>query len=244
MWLALTVVCTPADAQLVPAGERTHSSGFEIAFGSGHADRGYVISDRPVVQPVTWVSAGAASFSVWSSVTLGETTDGARPQIVEAELTIAPPGKRLTVAPALRMFFYNDLVGPDRTHSIEGWLSLSYDAGPVDLFSNHSIDVGTYPGAYFGEVGIESAGRLAASVEAGGALSTGWASRTFTQTYAGLSLAALHRVSLSAWLTAHLTPHLYIGPQLEFGAIVHRAVRAELTRPTYVLLKLTTGGEF
>jgi hypothetical protein len=68
--------------------ERPTSYGVEIELSSGHADRGIVISDRPVVQPVTWVSGSAATFSAWRNVTLAETTDSSRPQILEMELRV------------------------------------------------------------------------------------------------------------------------------------------------------------
>ena len=67
--------------------ERPISYGAEIALSSGHADRGIVISDRPVVQPEVWVSGKGVKFSLWSNFPLTETTDGSRPQILEMELT-------------------------------------------------------------------------------------------------------------------------------------------------------------
>ena len=62
--------------------ERPVSYGVEIALSSGHADRGFIISDRPVIQPVTWMCGSGASFPLWSSLTLAQTTDSARPQIL------------------------------------------------------------------------------------------------------------------------------------------------------------------
>ena len=86
--IALTLVtfvaCAPAFAQDTapvqaispPAKERRISYGAEIAFSSGHADRGFIVSDRPVVQPVLWLSGSNAELSVWSNFTLVQTTDG------------------------------------------------------------------------------------------------------------------------------------------------------------------------
>src|SRR5213593_4227610 len=54
--------------------------GVELALRSGHADRGFIINDRPVVQPVMWLSGSGAEFSAWSSFPLAETTDRARPR--------------------------------------------------------------------------------------------------------------------------------------------------------------------
>src|SRR5262249_55235230 len=98
--LSGVTVCAPACAQdtsAVPSrSPRPLSYGAEIAIRTGHADRGFVVSDRAVIQPEVWVSGGGAELSAWSSFTLAETTDSARPQILEFELTRALEWKSLT----------------------------------------------------------------------------------------------------------------------------------------------------
>ena len=224
--------------------ERPISYGVEIEFSSGHADRGLVISDRPVVQPVTWVSGSAATFSVWGNLPLAETTDGARPQILELELTRAHEWRNLTIGPAVRMFFYRDPLSIYASRSIEGWLYLSYHAGPFRLFTNHSVDVLEYRGAYFGEAGAALERRVSQRSAIGGSFATGWASSTFNDAYVGIDKSALNRMSVEGWLTAYVTPHLYIGPRFEFSTIVDRAVRTQLIKPTFFFVGLTTGVEF
>jgi hypothetical protein len=224
--------------------ERPISYGVEIKFSSGHADRGLVINDRPVVQPVTWVSRGAATLSVWSSFALAETTDGSRPQILDLELTRAHEWRNLTIEPAVRIFFYHDPLSIYSSSSIEGWLYLSYPLGAFRLFTNHSVDVLTYRSAYFGEAGIASERRVSPRIEVGGSFGAGWASSTFNESYVGIDKSALNRMSVEGWLTAYVTQHLYIGPRFEFSTIVDRAVRAEVIRPTYFFFGLTTGVEF
>jgi hypothetical protein len=244
------VACAPAFAQdTAPSDEQTSaeerriSYGVETAFSSGHADRGFIISDRPVVQPVLWLSRSGAEFSLWGNVPLAETTDRSRPEILELELTREQTWKKLSVAPAVRMFFYHDALSLDRTRSIEAWLYLSYDAGPFRLFTNHSIDVLTYKGAYFGEAGIEAERHVSPRIEVGSSFAAGWASSRFNDAYADIATSALDRISVEGWLTAHVNSHFYIGPHFEFSTIVDPAVRAELIRPTYFLFRLTTGAE-
>jgi hypothetical protein len=222
------------------------SYGAEVAFSSGHADRGFILADRPVVQPVLWLSGRGAELSVWGNLPLAETTDGLRPEIMEMELTrkYAWGGGKFRVAPAVRMFFYRDALSFSDTRSVEGWLTLSYDLGRFRLFTNQSIDLMTYQGAYFGEVGIMSERRVSPRLEMGGSLAAGWASATFNQAYAGVARSALDRLSVEGWVTTYVRPRLYIGPQVELSTIVDRAVRAELMRPAYVVVRLTTGAEF
>jgi hypothetical protein len=245
VWLALTAGCgAPAFAQESSSLQRPISYGAEIALSSGHADRGLVISDRPVVQPVAWVSGRGASFSVWSSLTLGETTDGSRPQILEMELTREHEGRHLTVGPAIRMFFYRDALSFDSSRSIEVWLNVSYSVGPLRLFTNHSVDVLAYRGAYFGEAGLAFERRVSQRIKVGGSYGIAWASSTFNHAYVGIDKSALNRLSAEGWLTAYVKPRLYIGPYFKFSTTVARAVRAELARPSYFFVGLTTGVEF
>jgi hypothetical protein len=227
-----------------PERQRPISYGVEIALSSGHADRGIVISDRPVFQPVTWVSGKGVSFSVWGSLTLGETTDGSRPQILEMELTREHEGRHLTVEPAVRMFFYRDPLSIDSSRSIEGWLNVSYSVGPLRLFTNHSVDVLAHRGAYFGEAGLALERRDSQRIKVGGSWSIAWASSRFNHAYVGIDKSALNRLSVEGWLTAYVKPRLYIGPSFKFSTTVDRAVRAELARPSYFFVGLTTGVEF
>jgi hypothetical protein len=216
----------------------------EIELGSGYADRGIVISDRPVVQPVAWVSGSVATFSVWSNFTLGETAEGSRPQIFEMELTRAHEWGNLTIEPAVTMFFYRDPLGVYNTRSIEGWLYLSYHAGPFRLFTNHSVDALAYKSAYFGEAGIAFERRVSPRVEVGGSLNAGWASSRFNDAYVGIDQSALNLVGVEGSLTAYVKPHLYVGPYVQFSTIVDRALRAKLAQPTLLSVGLATGVKF
>ncbi len=233
-------------AEPPPEKERGLTYGVEIASGSGHADRGFVISDRPVVQPEMWVSRSGTEFSLWSNFTLAETTDASRPTILEMELTHEHKQGRISIRPAVTMVFYRDAPSAYSSRSIEAWLHMTCDVGPFRLFTNHSLDVLTYRGAYYGEAGIGSERRVSPRVRIGGSLGAGWASSKFNDSYAAVAKSALNRVFAEGWLTAHVNRHFYIGPQVEFSAIVDRGVRAgaDVVRPTYVLVKLTTGGEF
>jgi hypothetical protein len=216
----------------------------EIAFRSGHADRGYLISDRPVIQPVVWLSASGADFSAWSNLPVTENTDGSLPQILELELTRELEWKNFSIGPAARMWIYHDPLSPYSTRSLEGWLYLSYHAGPFRLFTNHSLDILTYKGAYFVDAGIASEGHVSQPIEMGGSLGVGWASATFNDSYFGVAQSALNRMSAAGWLTVYVTPQLYIGPHFEFNTTLDRRVRAEHIRPTYLLIGITVGGDF
>ena len=249
-WLALAACCLPAFAQDASPVKRSEkkppvSYGAEVVFQSGHADRGFVISDRPVVQSEAWVSGRGVEFSLWNNVTLAQARDGSRPRILAMDLSSQRRWRKLTVEPAVTMYFYNDALNRSSSsdRSIEGWLYLSYHAGPFRLFTNHSFDVLTYRGAYFGEAGIEFERRVS-RVKVGGSFSTGWASSALNDEYADFNKSALNRIGVEGWLKAYIQPRLYIRPHFEFSSIVDRALRMEVERPTFVFVGFTTGVEF
>ena len=66
----------------------------------------------------------------------------------------------------------------------------------------------------------------------------------FNLAYSDIAKSALNRISVEGWLKTYVKPHLYIGPHFEFSTIVNRALRAELTRPTFFFVGLYTGVEF
>lgn len=236
-------LCAASLALLASAPAFAQTAGVELVFSSGHADRGFIISDRAVVQPATWVGWSGAELSLWSSVPLTGNTDGSRPQITELELGREHAWGKVTIAPALRMYFYHDLLSRERDRSLEGWLNVSYDAGPFTLFTNHSLDVQRYPGAYYVDAGIASERDVSPRLQLGGLLGAGFGSARFNDAWAGVPIAALDRVSAEGWLTAHLK-HFYIGPHFEYSSIVDRAVRTGADRPTYILVRFAVGGEF
>ena len=248
LWLVVLVWCAPAIAQdtsVAPAALRTITYGVETAFRSGHADRGFLISDRSVFQPVVWVSGRGTEFSLWGNLALADATDGSRPEIVEAELNHKYAWKSFSMAPAARMYFYYDRASRSTGRSLEAWLNLSNHLGPFTLFTNHSVDLLDYRGGYFGEAGVESERKVSPSVEIGGSLGGGWANSKFNNYWAGVAKSAFDRVSAEAWITLYAMPHFYIAPHVEFSSIVDRDVRAgDLFTPTYSLFRLTTGVEF
>jgi hypothetical protein len=268
LWLVLLAWCAPAVAQdtsvasarppaapdivrpkprdqKTPDTAATISYGLETAIRTGHSDRGFLISDRPVFQPVVWVSRRGTNLSVWANLALADATDGSRPDIMETELTHKYEWKSYSIGPAARMYFYRDRVSRSTSRSVEAWLYLSRDLGPVTLFTNHSVDLLDYRGGYFGEAGVESEGVLSPGVEIGGSFGAGWANSTFNDYWAGVAKSAFNRVSAEGWLSVYPTPRFYIGPHVEFSSIVDRDVRAgDLFSPRYFVLKLTTGVEF
>jgi len=235
----------PADAP-PPAStpERPLSYGLEIDFRSGYADRGILISDRPVVQAIPWLSGPAGRVALWTNVALDETSDNSRPQILEVDLSHEQHWGRLSVVPEIEIYEYRDPVSADRSRSIESWVYVSYRANPVRIFTNHSVDVAEYRGAYFGEAGIEVNREVSRTIEIGTSISGGWGSRTFNEEFFDVDRAAFNLVRVEGWLTTYLTRSFYVASHFQINQFLDRALRAAVARPTMVFVGLAMGVEF
>lgn len=220
------------------------SYGLEIDFRSGYADRGILISDRPVVQAIPWLSGAAGKVALWTNFTLDETSDNSRPQILELDVSHEQQWGRLSVTPEIEIYEYRDPVSAYRSRSIESWVYVSYRANPVRIFTNHSVDVAEYRGAYFGEAGIEVNRQVSRTIEIGSSISGGWGSATFNEEFFGVDRAAFNLVRVEGWLTTYLTRWFYVASHFQVNQFVDRALRAGVARPTMVFIGLVTGVEF
>lgn len=229
----------------VAQADSTWSYGVETAVRSGHADRGFLISDRAVFQPVVWASWRRWEGYLWSNIALADATDGTRPEIAEVGLGRVQVWHRTSIAPSVRMYLYQDPVHHDSDHSIEAWLELTRPVGPLTLFTRQSLDLLDDRGGYFGTAGAEASAHPVPSVSFGGSLEVGWGNATFHEYWTGVATSALSHVGAEGWLHLHPAPRVYLGPHLEFSSIIDRRVRAgDLFRPSYVLLGFFTGVEF
>jgi hypothetical protein len=237
----LTSAARPAGAQ----DTSTFSYGLETAFRSGHSDRGFLISDRQVLQPVLWASWGRTAGYLWGNVPMAAASDGSRPWIVEAELSQTVEWNGFSITPATRMYFYRDPILYGSSRSLEVWLHLTRDVGVLTLFARQSVDLLDNRGGYSGEAGVASSAHVSPSLELGGSFGAGWANATFNEWWAGVAKPALSRVGVDGWVTVYVTPNVYLTPHVEFSTIVDRDVReGDLYRPTYFLFRLATGVEF
>jgi hypothetical protein len=238
-------VAVPADApQPASTLEQPLSYGLEIDFRSGYADRGILISDRPVVQAVPWLSGPAGRVALWTNFALDETSDNSLPQILEVDLSHEQQWGRLSVVPEIEIYEYRDPVSAYRSRSIESWLYVSYYANPFRIFTNHSVDVAEYRGAYFGEAGIEVNRQVSRTIEIGTSISGGWGSRRFNEEFFGVDRAAFNLVRVEGWLTTYLTRSFYVASHFQVNQSVDRALRAGVARPTMVFVGLVMGVEF
>jgi hypothetical protein len=224
--------------------ERPVSWGLELNFRSGYADRGIVISDRPVVQAIPWLSGPAGRVALWTNFALDETSDNSRPQILEVDVSHEQRWGRFSIVPKIEFYEYSDPASAYRSRSIESWVHVSYDANPFRIFTDHSVDVLEHRGAYFGEAGVEVNRQVSRTIEIGTSISGGWGSRTFNDEFFGVNRAAFNLVRVEGWLVTYLTRSIYIYPHFQVNQFIARALRAGVARPTVVFGGLAMGVEF
>jgi hypothetical protein len=235
----------PADApQPASTIERPLSYGLEIDFRSGYADRGILISDRPVVQAIPWLSGSAGRVALWTNFALDEASDNSLPQILEVDFSREQQWGRLSVVPKIEIYEYSEPVSAYRSRSIESWIDVSYRADPVRIFTSHSVDLAEHRGAYFGEAGIEVNREVSRAIEIGTSISGGWGSRTFNEAFFDVDRAAFNLVRVDGWLTTYLTRSFFVVSHFQVNQFVDRALRAGVARPTMVFVGLVMGVEF
>ena len=163
-WVTLAVALegTRAFGQVSPAGaeqNRRLSYGLEADFNSGYVWRGIAFSNQPMMQPSVWVERSGLTLTAWRNFVLGREPSVAHLRVTDLNLAYSRGWKKLTIEPSLDAFLNQRPPGVQDPNTMEGSLRLSYPAGPLRVFTAHSVDVLAYQGAYFGEAGRATTGR-------------------------------------------------------------------------------------
>lgn len=198
--------------------------------------RGLALSPGWVVQPTVTVERSGLWLSLWGDVVAeGER----RGEFDELDPTLGYDLEYgdLSITPSLVAYHYVGQPGvPD---TAELCLELSVPVGPFSLTTSHSVDVRSYHGAYYGEVGASWERELDdAPLTLAATFGVGWGSSRFNEAYAErrattfdaatLDLAVTWRLSTAAVVRAHLARSVVINgglraradePDLLFGGI-------------------------
>jgi hypothetical protein len=212
------------------------SFGFDADCNSRYVWRGLAFSEGWVVQPDVWVSAGGATLTGWTSASLqGE--DRYRFDEVDATASYYVEWQSLGIEPSVAAYVYP----AGAPTSVEASVGLSYPLGPVSVTSNHSVELLSAPGAYFGDVGFEYSrdvicDRVAFDANAW----TGVGSSRFNEANIGVSRFALDAAGIGvgvpvSWGIVTLRPHA------EFSSIIDGVLREQLAADEIPVTNLSVG---
>lgn len=215
-----------AQAAEQPPPEPTFTWGAEVDISSRYLWHGLAYSDGVVIWPGVWLSA--KGFTVDFSANLDPHYD---PRFNEHDLSVGYEQAlgRLTLRGAFSRYTYRELSG-DPGSTSEVVLGAAYTIGPGDVFTNHSIDVENYPGAYYADVGYvverELAPRSRLTVDASVAF---WSK--FAEKYELPSDGALGPAMLNVSFEQRLASALAVRPHVTFTRLLDRTARRELDTP-------------
>ena len=216
--------------------------GVEADISSRYFDRGMLCSEGAVSQTSAWVSASGLTGSVWMNYDFNAA--GGSPSLNEVDLALAW-GTSLgswDIEPSIATFSYPRQ--PDVPWTAEVSLAVTWNLPIVQPFTVHRLDCKEYPGAYFGELGVQTGAPLFENLELDATLSAGWASAEFNEAYLGGAVSAMQVAMLDAGLTWNPVGGLYLWPHFTVATMLDADVRNLMEDATPVQLGLSIGGEF
>jgi hypothetical protein len=207
--------------------ESAFSFGAELEVTSRYVWRGLEASDGTVAEPLIWASAGNFTLSGWGNVPL--TAGANRGSFDEADVTLgySTTWGKLKIEPAACWFHYRNQ--PDAPDTGELSLTLTYPAGPVELFLEHDLDIAEYSGAYFDVLGAtwtgkKSSGGVTPAVQ----LAVALGSAKFNEAYVGPASAAVNFVMADFGVTYETKGAFYARVHVCALATVAGTIRNEL----------------
>jgi hypothetical protein len=127
---------------------------------------------------------------------------------------------------------------------------LTCSLGLFDFFTEHAVDVVSYPGAYYGELGAlmhyRWHGRKPAywSVAIEGGPLIALASDRFNNAHWGIYKTTLDLVGFNAALTYYPVRHFYLRPHFEFAGLTDPDLRAVAESPDTWVIGQAVGFDF
>jgi len=211
-----------ADAQ-----DRSLSFGGELDANSRYVWRGLPQSRGPAAQPSVWVSFTDFTFTPWANFVLGSEENRWKFNEVDLSVAYSKEWIGLSFEPSFAYYVYPNQ--PDVPATGELSLGLSYQLGPVEFSTSHTVDLFEYRGAYFGDLGLEYSRDVLndrAGFEAGGRVGVG--SSRFNDAYIGEPRFALNTAGVTVGMPVSVFGCLRVRPHAELSTVIDRALRERL----------------
>ena len=186
------------------------SGGVETETNSRYVWRGLAFSEGAVQQSSLYCGLAGLTATLWLNHDYNSPSGQVGLNEVDLSVGYEFGVGRLSVEPSYTNYSY-----PNQEESpSSGELAavLSFDLGYFSLRSEQSLDVRTYPGAYYGDLGVECSASLSErwSLEAGALF--GWASTEFATAYAGDASQPYRVAGMTGRLSWYPAPWLYVSP--------------------------------
>jgi hypothetical protein len=215
--------------------------GVESDFNARYVFRGLAYSRGPVGQSRAWLEASRLTLYAWTNLVLDPRHPLERLDEIDCGASFAQPVEGWLLEPAVDVFAYRgpSIVTPPST--VEASLRVSRSLGPVRMFVRQTLDVRSYPGAYFGEAGFASSRALSRRTAVAATVSLGWASARFNEAYVGVAKGAANLVAAEVALSYAPSERFQLRPHLALTRVLDRELRGALAEPGILNFGLAVG---
>jgi len=220
------------------------SWGAESEACSRYLWRGIPWSEGAVLQPSVLAFSGGWSFEVWANFDLRG--GGAERGLNEIDLSLAYEKEwpSLAIESGLNVFVYPGPGSVSDPPTVEAVLNLSLAlAGPVSVFIENALDVGAYPGGYFGEAGFRLEYQLHPALGLEASASQSFATQTFNGSYWDVSRSLFNGAFLRVALTWSFGPGFFVRSRVEEVILTAGPIREAAGRGSFFAVGLAVGVE-
>lgn len=211
------------------AGSLTpNSAGVETDFSSRYTWRGMAWSTGAVAQPYGWVSAGDFTVSLWGDANLHQSGaglfDGG-----DVMVGWSHDFGRWRIEPAFEFWFDRPVKGVFDPATGESSVRVSWNIGPMRIFTAHAVDTVRFRGAYYGEAGANfAANRRGLDFDAN--LRQAWASGKFNRLYTGVEKREPTFIGADGSITHRFRHGIYLRAHSEITWMTDAAIRRSLAQ--------------
>lgn len=210
------------------ASAQSPTAGADVDVVSRYVWRGVPYSDGATVQPSAWKALDAFTLSLWSNLAVADRIDRGQFNHLFVSATYRTDAGRFTIEPGVQAYHTKAVGEVAASTSAEGVVRISTGVGAFRIFTNHSVDVSAYRGAYIGDAGLVHRRTIGARAEVATQFAVSWATARYNSAFLGVAESAVNYASLSGHVAIRLDHRWSLRPHAEFQPIIDSAVRRAL----------------
>lgn len=222
--------------------ERPVSLALEVDVASHYLWRGFVVNNGPVLQPEASLAVYDFTVTLWSNFVLEEDGHQGKFTEIDPSLDYYVEWGRLEIQPSFEYFFYPNQEDSPSTGELSVWFA--HPVGPVRIFTDQVVDVVRYPGAYFGDIGVDFERELLSRLKLTTSATLAWATAKYNDANAGVAKAALNAFYWDFGFVYEPFQFFYLRPHMQVSVLIDPDLRAASVDPTVISGGLALGVSF
>ncbi len=194
------------------------SGGIETETNSRYVWRGLAWSEGAVQQSSLYCTMARLTASLWMNHDLNSPDAHLGLNEVDLALSYDLSLGSFGVEPSFSHYRYP--YQSDSPATDELGLLLSYDLGGLSVRSEQSLDIHSYPGAYYGDLGLACQAELSQRTSFEATVYFGWASSEFASAYAGEAPHPFRVAGVETRLYYSPAAWLYFSPHVSLSSVL------------------------